>query len=458
MFSNTRWLAVVLFGVAACGAPDGELQPRDGAGDGAILYEGARLIVGDGTTIESSAFLVEGDRIAQVAEAGTIEPPAGATRVDLSGKTVMPALIDAHGHLGYEGYMSWEGENYTRENVIEHLNRYAYYGFGAVLTTGTDPDELVVQMQQEQAKGEFGGARLLFAAGMAPPGQGPNQQLLESAQSLGRVIVRGAATEEEGRAAVREVATMPIPFVKIWVDDRGGTQEKLQPNVYRAIIDEAEQHGIRVIAHQQTIDDMKDLLRAGVAGFLHGRIGPAVDDELVQLLLENDAFVVPNILLGERGRERIHEDPLLLESISPEVATRLRDSFQERPPSTPEQEAALRNAFMKLVDADVEIILGTDAGGVPDHFFGYTGHKELQVFTRLGMTPMQAIVAATQRAAEHLGLEDMGTIAPGKSADFIVLDANPLDDISNTQRIQTVVLRGEQVDREALRASFGGTR
>tara|TARA_B100000949_G_C14081361_1_gene365999 strand:- start:18 stop:374 length:357 start_codon:yes stop_codon:yes gene_type:complete len=116
----------------------------------------------------------------------------------------------------------------------------------------------------------------------------------------------------------------------------------------------------------------------------------------------------------------------------------------------------LSEAFSRLLAADVDIVLGTDAGAVPDHFFGYTGHRELEIFVRLGMTPMQAIVAATSRPAERLGLSEMGTIGPGKAADFVVLDSNPLDDIRNTRTISRVYLGGREIDREGLRGRWSG--
>ena len=441
-----------------------------------LLFERARLILGHGGVIENGALLVEGDRILEVGRTGEVAAPLGATSIDLAGKTVIPALIDAHAHLGYEGYTSWGSENYSRENLIEHLERYAYYGFGAVFSTGSDPEDLAIEIQGAQREGEVEGARFLFGAGMAPPGQGPNNQFLGHALALaeetGMTVLRGVASEEEGRTAVREVSAKEIPFIKIWVDDRGGSQEKLPRNVYRAIIDEAQAHGIEVIVHQQNAQDMPDLLEAGVAGFLHGRLGPAMDDGLAAQIRDSGAFLVPNLGLGELRRERVGDDPFLQEATLPEVAARLGEAYDARQPAgatvrggtaaqgaaarASERERELSEAFSRLLAADVDIVLGTDAGAVPDHFFGYTGHRELEIFVRLGMTPMQAIVAATSRPAQRLGLFEMGTIAPGKTADFVILDANPLEDIRNTRTISRVYLRGQEVDREGLRGHWTG--
>ena len=127
---------------------------------------------------------MEGDRIVEVGTTGELTAPPGAISIDLTGKTIIPALIDAHAHLGYEGYTSWGSQNYSRENLIEHLERYAYYGFGAVFSAGSDPEDLAIEIQRAQRDGEVEGARFLFGAGMAPPGQGPNNQFLAHAVGL----------------------------------------------------------------------------------------------------------------------------------------------------------------------------------------------------------------------------------------------------------------------------------
>ncbi len=426
----------------------------------AVLLDRARVIVGDGSVIEQGSILIE-DGVISVIDPQANQLGDAVEVVDLSGKTIIPALIDGHAHLGYQGRETWGAENYNRDNLIENLQRYAYYGFGAVFSAGSDAVPLMFELQAARANGEFVGARPLFAAGMAPPGQGPNNRFLAQALQIERrietTILHGLSDPDQARQAVRAVAADGIDFIKIWVDDRGGSQQKLSPAIYRAVAAEANAHNLRVFVHQQFPSDMSPLLDAGVHGFLHGRIGPDFDRALARKTAAADAFVVPNLGLAELRREAIGDDPFLRETHVEAVALPITAAASERvrnPPRDPVAETALRDGFASLLAEGVDIILGTDAGAVPYHPYGYTGHRELEIYVRLGMTPMQALEAATRVAARHLGLTDSGLLAPGYRADLVILSANPLDDIRNTRNIESVYLRGRAVDREALSAAW----
>jgi imidazolonepropionase-like amidohydrolase len=292
---------------------------------------------------------------------------------------------------------------------------------------------------------------------MAPPGQGPNNQFLDHAlqvaDSMGMTILHGITNPQSARLAVREVAEKGIPFIKIWVDDRAGTQHKLEPENYRAIVDEARANNLSVFVHQQSAEDMPDLLDAKVSGFLHGRIGAGYTSAIAAQTKAADAFVIPNLGLGELRREAIGDDEFLSAILLPEIVAGLTASGSQREVNPARNEIAeleLREGFARLLAAEVDIVLGTDAGAVPEHPFGYTGHRELEIFVRLGMTPMQAIISGTSAAAQILGLADLGLIKAGYSADLLILDNNPLSDIRNTRSINRVLLKGREINRSQL--------
>src|ERR1017187_3141329 len=261
---------------------------------GTTLFEGARLIVGDGSApIENSAFLVENNRFIRIGRKGRLQAPPGAARVDLTGKTVMPAIVNAHNHLGWAIIKTGEiaKDTYSRENLVDHLRRSAYYGIGAVMNFGTDPDDVAFQVRAEIIPD----AALFRTAGrgMALPNAGPGAEYWKP-------VAYGVTTEAEARKAVQELAARKVDIVKIWVDDRNGTVKKLPPPLYRAIIDEAHKHNLRAAAHIFYLEDAKELLRAGIDGFTHGVRDRDVDDEFIQLLKgRRNVFITPN--LPDRG-------------------------------------------------------------------------------------------------------------------------------------------------------------
>jgi imidazolonepropionase-like amidohydrolase len=457
-FRSLVCLAVILTG--ACVRPDVSPDPAPRPSGSVQVFTGGRVIVGDGSVIDGATLVVRDDLIIAVGPAGEVEVPAGVTVVDLTGHTVMPALVNTHAHLGWEQYSSWGSENFTRENLVDHLNRHAYYGVGTIISTGSDREEIALQVQHEQRLGDIGGARYLVSPGVGTPGGGPNPRFTDDAGWWGLYAVTSAA---DARDVVRAEAARGVRILKIWVDardERRGAQVKLHPEIYTAILDEAQAQDIRVIAHATTLEDHKRLVEAGVRRFIHMPYDRDVDDEYLALVDARNVFVVPTLGMVTRRepyRRPVFEDPFFQEQVSPAVVSRLREEAVggpggERPRTAAAVERArvIADNFAKLAD---HVILGTDAGAVGD-FFGYADHLELELFVRLGMTPSQAIVAATQRAAEAFGLTHVGTVAAGQSADFVVLDANPLDDITNTRHISRVFLRGEEIDRDGLRSAW----
>ena len=447
------WLSVI----AACSAPTPDQTGQvEQPAEAVTVFQGARLILGDGSApIEDAVFVVEGDRFAQVGLRGDIQVPADAAIIDLSGKTVMPALIDAHSHIGYMKGLTSGPQNYTREHILDHMYRFAYHGVAASQAMGSDFGVMPFQLREEILAGNFPDAARFLSAGR---GLAPLSEIRSANMRHAAYVV---TTEEGARADVRELAYWNVSLIKTWVDGRGGAVEKLAPNLYQAIFDEAHKNNMRVMVHSTGLEDAKAVLRAGADVF--GHMINDVDDELLALFRERPHV---SVLLAQVGRRTIYSpyldppDSFLLESVTPEQIGRLRErvagTSSEQLEQAHEQWEHTAGNIMKLHNAGVRIGIGSDGGGQGgDRFVGFTAHTELENMVAAGMTPSEAIVAGTRNGAEVLGLEEeLGTVAAGKSADFIVLNANPLEEITNSREIDRVYLRGYQVDRARLRAMW----
>lgn len=442
------------------------------------VFEGARLITGDGTApIENSVFIVENNQFSGVGRRGQLKIPAGAVHVDLSGKTVMPTITDVHGHFGYqnipEGTMS--KDFFTRENLIDHMQRLAYCGVGAAIGIGdlldrsdlhggrTHWGDVPLQLREEIVPG----AALFRTAGVgiAWPGAGAGGHPSRTDVSY------PVTTVDEARRAVQDYVLMNPAFIKIWVDDHGGRTKKLTPEMYLAILDEAHKHNVPVAVHNVTLADAKQLMRGGVEGWLHVPVrgGEVPDDEMIAIVKDRIArkdrpviWMTPALItawMDTQGGTRPAwlDDPLLqdlysraqieenwgdpLKKMKPEEVKRAREDFAEQ-----------GRTVMKFRAAGVRIVTGTDTGQTR-FWIGYFNQLDLESQVAFGMTPAEVIVAATRDAAA-IAKVNSGMVATGKNADFIVLDANPLENISNTRRINKVYLRGLEVDRAALRAKW----
>ena len=456
-----RHLLIVAFGILTLVSARAQQLPPAAA---TSLYEGALLIPGDGSpAIPNAAFLVESGTVARVGTRGGIAPPPGAARVDLSGRVVMPALVGTHGHPGFQKGLSYSRANYTRESYMDDLDRAAYHGVRVVVAQGIDPGDLVFQIRRDQQSGVAGGARLLTAGrGIGAPNAGPGAATYQG-------IAYEVTSPDEGRAAVRALAASRVDLIKIWVDDRGGRAPRLSPPVYRTIIDESHRHGLKVNAHVFYHEDAEGLVEAGIDALAHLVRDREMDDALVAAIVRRGVYVMPNLSSTERGTHAglppWFEEPslfrLLRESVPAPVIDRMRTSFTARDAAAAtaarERYAILQRSLRKLAAAGARIVLGADTG-LEDHFFGYAEHRELEAMVGAGMTPADVIVAATSRSADYLGLSWMGRLAPGASADFVVLSANPLQDIRHTRHIEAVYFDGRRLDRAGLQIRLSAVR
>ena len=387
------------------------------------VFEGARVIVGDGSApVENAAFIVENGRFSAVGRKGQLKVPAGAARVDLTGKTVMPAIVDAHKHLAV-----------TRDALVDQLQHLAYYGVGVAMSLGQDTGDVAYQVRAETIPDA---ARLRTAGrGITAPEPGRSQ------------APYFVTTEAEVRKAVQEDAAKKVNIIKIWVDDRDHTVTKLSPALYRAAIEEAHKQGLRTIAHIYTLEDAKGVFRAGVDAFAHSVRDKDIDDEFIAMLKARPKFIVdPN--LPDRGVKV--DRSWLRDGMTAAEFEKVQAESKDDPKAQAFFGIQARN-LARLNAAGIKIALGTD-GPIP-----WAAHEEMADMVASGMTPAEVIVAATSNAAQLVGMTDVGAVVARKSADFIVLDANPLTDITNTRRIAAVYLRGSQVDRAALRARWTDT-
>jgi imidazolonepropionase-like amidohydrolase len=424
---------------------------------GAVVLVGARIIDGSGNAaLENGALVLEGDRILSVGSADTIERPAGAEEIDAKGKTIIPALVSAHSHLGLcKGTIGPNPANYTRENVQHQLEQYERYGVLTVMSLGVNKDVLYA-WREEQREGKLGGADIFTAdRGLGVTHGAPPFPLMEDQ-------VYRPVSVEEARKEVRESIERHPDMIKMWVDDLFGTAPKMAPEIFNAVIDEthaiseeAHKNKLKVAVHIFYLEDAKALVKAGVDVIAHSVRDQPVDAEFINAMKAQGAVYIPTLDLDESQfiyaeQPSWMEESFFTQAVDPALLERWKSPLyrkeMEANPNTPKNKAAAamgqRNVKI-LFEAGVKIAFGTDSGALPTRVQGFAEHRELQLLVQAGLSPMDAIVCATKNSAALIGASDRGTLEAGKKADFLVLDGNPLEDIRNTTRIAGIYHDGK---------------
>lgn len=423
---------LLLAGVAAMLLGCGDSAPSPTVGGETTAFVGARVIAdASASPIENGVLVLRDGRVEAVGAAGEIVIPPGARTVDLSGKVVIPGLISGHVHVSDVNGL--EPRAFTHENTVRQLAVFARYGITAVLSLG-DEKAPAFALRDQQDSASLNHARVFLS---------------------GDIVT--ANTVDAAREQVATVATMKPDWIKIRVDDNLGTGTKMRPEVYRAVIEEAHSRGLRLAAHVHYLDDAKDLLRAGADMVAHSVRDQEIDAEFIQLMKERNIPYCPTLTrelstFVYAAKPAFFDDPFFLREANKDVVEKLltKESQEKYRNSKAGQaykaalEVAKRN-LKKASDAGLLVVMGTDSGPTPERFQGYFEHLEMEMMAESGMSARAILESATKAAATALRRDDLGVLKKGAWGDFVVLEADPLEDIGNLRKISEVRIAGNVV-------------
>ena len=434
------------------------LMCADAFAQEATVLTNVTIIDGTGGPAQHNrTVVIKGDRIQSIS-AGHEHTPSSAKVIDLHGQTIMPLIINTHGHLGLTKGSTQSAANQTDENIRHQLLRYQEYGVGAILSMGTDGKRFA-EIREESRRGALPGADV-YTAGM---GFGAKNGVPPAA--MGFTEVFRPETPAEARSEVAQQAPKRPDFIKVWVDDFWGRYPKMSPEIYGAIIDEAHKNGLRVAAHVYHLEDARLLVADGVDVLAHSIRDADVDDALIAEMKKRNVAYIPTLSLDDFAfaygdSPKWVEDPFFTAALDPGMLEMITSpeyiaKVQSNKVTALEQAAlpqAMRN-LKKIYDAGILVAAGTDSGATPIRIRGFAEHVELALMVQAGLTPIQAITVATLNAAKLLHIEDQyGMLTAGKKANFIVLEKDPSQDIHNTQTIRAVWKDGNKVSDGPLAA------
>ncbi len=445
--------------LVACSETETVETPVTVANQAAItVIQNARIIdaVSNSAT-ENAILIIENGHIQNIGTAGNITVPEGATVINMAGKTLMPGMINMHGHVGRRYEMAYGPEYYSFDTTHRDANSYLYFGVTHSTSLGQDWPPMMEFINAQRA-GQVGGAHLYTGEyGFTVTGgfQGNNP------------FAHKPNTPEEARVMVQQiVANNPVSLIKMWVDDQGGRVPKINPEVYGAIIDEAHKFGLSTFVHLSQVEDARELISRGIDVLAHIPRDIDIDAEFIQLAVDNGVVQTSNLVSLQGNRIYLQPDfldnpglrlmfPDVIDIINtPEAITQRlagRTGVPPDPNVPPAGYVQATSNLSRLHQAGVPIVIGTDSG-MAGQFQGIWEHRDMMLLVRdAGLTEMEAIQAATINGARALGIDsDYGSLETGKMADFIVLNSNPLDDINNSLDIDAVWMNGEEVDRTLL--------
>ncbi|MBV8684243.1 MAG: amidohydrolase family protein [Caulobacteraceae bacterium] len=440
--------------LALCLGPAAQAQGRGQP----TVFEHVRLIDGRGGPPVDNAYLVIRDGRILSAGVGT-PPPLPAEVLDLSGRTLIPGLISDHSHVGLVDGTTVSGANYTRENIVRQLRQYQAYGVTTITALGLNRSPLFDELRAEAHQGRLAGADLFGVdQGIGAPDGAPPQ----SSMSIGADQVFRPRTPEEAREAVDVMASRGTDLVKLWLDDlRNNTDRPPRPKmpreIYRAVIAEAHAHGLRVAAHIYDLADAKAMVASGADILAHGVRDRPVDKKFVAAVKARGVWYIPTLELDESAfifaeHPDLLDDPVFAAALQPALRAQIADPAWRAQTLASPTIAGARKAveinernLKTLYDAGVNIGFGTDSGATPYRIPGWAEHLELRLMVEAGLTPAQALAIATRNAAELMHLNDRGVLAPGRRADFVVVDGDPSADIRALDRIEAVWQDGVRV-------------